>query len=150
MPVSGHLSTFPRRLLLLGAVFSFELIILTLWLDGASLTGRQGLTAFIGIWGAWILRGVVAFAVCFLTLYWLRFRDRFVPPEPQDLSFDARFLAGHIVSLTLFAFLSMRLYSTSGGGPLSDALATAWLLSGLCAILLKPQANQWCSSMISS
>jgi hypothetical protein len=52
---------------LLGAAFSLELLGITLWLDGAGLVGRHGVSGFIGAWGASILRAVVGFAVFFLT-----------------------------------------------------------------------------------
>jgi len=122
---------------LLGAVFAFELIAVTLWLDNAALTGRSGLTAFIGVWGAWILRGVVAFALFFPTFSWLKSRqdNAGIPFAIGDSRFDWPFFAVHAASFCGFLALSGFLYRTSPSPVISDVAALLWLAAGLCAIV---------------
>ena len=125
-----------RRLALLGAAFSFELLIVTLWLDGALLAGRPGLSGFIGTWGAWILRAVVGFAVFFLTFSWLSYKTAVLSAVHDALKsrFSWWFFAAHAVSISTFALFSASLYGLPSSRLNSDLLAAAWLLAGLSAI----------------
>jgi exosortase E/protease (VPEID-CTERM system) len=131
-----HLDVFVRRLVLLGAAFSLELLAVTLWLDGAALAGRPGLGGFIGAWGAWILRAVVGFAVFFPTFCWLRYNPALVSAgrDASESPFDFRFFAAHLFSISLFGALSFYLYGAPQSRLISDLQASAWLLTGLAAI----------------
>jgi len=125
-----------RRLVLLGAAFSFELLAVTLWLDGAALSGRQGLGGFIGTWGAWSLRAVVGFAVFFPTFCWLNYRPAFLHAgrEAAESPFDWRSFAAHLVCISAFCVLSFYLYGNPRSRLISDLQAFAWLGTGLAAI----------------
>jgi exosortase E/protease (VPEID-CTERM system) len=125
-----------RRFVLLGAAFSLELLAVTLWLDGAALTGRAGLGGFIGAWGAWILRAVVGFAVFFPTFCWLCYRPALVSAgrEAAESRFDWRFFAAHLVSISLFGVLSLYLYGPPASRLISDLTSLAWLATGVAAI----------------
>src|ERR1035437_6271528 len=72
----SHLQiTFPRayrRITLLGLLFVPELLILSLWLDGASLSAGNAVTLWMQRWGSSALRSVVAFSGLFLILGYLR------------------------------------------------------------------------------
>jgi exosortase E/protease (VPEID-CTERM system) len=125
-----------RRLVLLSAVFLFELLAVTIWLDGAALIGRQGLAGFIGAWGAWILRGLVGFAALFLTFSWLSYKEALL-----DLARDAaespvswRFLVAHALSFSAFGLLSAALYGAPSSRLISDLVASLWLAAGVAAI----------------
>jgi exosortase E/protease (VPEID-CTERM system) len=125
-----------RRLVLLGAAFSFELLALTLWLDNAALYGRPGLNGFIGAWGAVILRAVVGFAALFLTFSWLKYKPALLAISRDAVAtrISAPFLLAHLTAISLFAALSSLLYGTAPRDGISDLLALAWLASGLAAI----------------
>ncbi len=113
--------------MILGAVFSVELIAATLWLDGSVLAGRAGLAALIGGWGAWALRALVAVAVFLPAFVWLKH------PQVPSGEFPVRWrlLFAHLAAISLFVLLSVPLY----GGGASNALAAAWLLTGIAAIV---------------
>ncbi|HEY3823072.1 MAG TPA: exosortase E/protease, VPEID-CTERM system [Bryobacteraceae bacterium] len=124
------------RLALLGAIFSLELTAVTLWLDGAALSGSHGLSGFIGAWGAWILRAVVGFAVFFLTFSWLNYRPALLNAARASAGsgVDWRFFIAHAVSISLFGILSPLLYGALSSSLISNLAAAAWLATGLSAI----------------
>ena len=126
-----------RRLVLIGAAFSLELLAVTLWLDGAALTGRQGLGGFIGTWGAWSLRAVVGFTVFFPTFCWLNYRPALLHAgrEAAESRFDWRSFAAHLVCISAFCVLSFYLYGSPRSRLISDLQAFAWLGTGLAAIV---------------
>ena len=136
MPVAWCTRGILPRLFFLGAAFSLELLAVTFWLDGAALTGRQGLGGFIGAWGAWILRAVVGFAVFFPTFCWLNYKPALLHAgrEAAESRFDWRFFAAHLVSFSAFGVLSFYLYGTPRSRLISDMQAVAWLGTGLAAI----------------
>ncbi len=124
------------RLFLLGVLFSIELLAVTLWLDGAVLIGRPGLSGFIGVWGSWILRAVVGFAIFFLTFSWLNYRPVLLDAarDAADSGVDWRFVAAHAVFISLFGILSSSRYGTPSSLLISDLVALAWLATGVSAI----------------
>lgn len=91
---------------------------------------------FIGQWGAWILRGVVGFAIFFLTFAWLNHKSAILAAarDTADSRFNFGFLAAHVLAIAVFALLSSFLYGTSLSPLYSDLLALAWLAAGLSAI----------------
>jgi len=121
---------------LLGALFSIELLAVTLWLDDAVLIGKPGLSGVIGTWGAWMLRAVVAFAVFFLTFAWLNYRPalQIAARDAAESGVNGRFLAAHAVSILGFGVLASLLYGGLPSRPISDLVALAWLMAGLSAI----------------
>ena len=111
-----------------GAAFSLEVLAVTLWLDNSVLIGRHGFSAWIGSWGAWILRASVALAVFFFTFLGISGKARF------EVRPNRRFLAAHVGCLALFAALSSAFYG-AGNSPNSDVLAAAWVAAGLGAVI---------------
>jgi exosortase E/protease (VPEID-CTERM system) len=125
-----------RRLVLLSALFSFELLAVTIWLDSAALIGRQGLAGFIGAWGAWILRGLVGFAALFLTFSWLSYKEALldVARDAAESPVSWRFLVAHALSISAFALLSADLYGAPSSRLISDLVAILWLVAGFATI----------------
>ncbi|MGA9528863.1 MAG: exosortase E/protease, VPEID-CTERM system [Terriglobales bacterium] len=135
-------SLLPRRhssaakIFLLVFLFSSELIVLSIWLDGGSLVQRGGLIGIIGGWGAWILRYVIGYATLFLTFAFLRYQPslqkiaRHTGESPVRWSF---FLA-HVCTMGVFALLSFRLYGPVKLSSWDNLLALSWFVVGVCAI----------------
>ena len=57
---------FPR-LLALTILFAIELLLISVWLDDASLISRGGFLRFAGEWGAWTVRAIVGYSAIFFT-----------------------------------------------------------------------------------
>ena len=91
----------------------------------------------IGDWGSWILRGVVGFAVFFLTFSWLNHKSAILAAvhEAADSRFSVGFLAAHVTALAVFALLSSFLYGARLSPLNSDLVVLAWLAAGLSAIV---------------
>jgi exosortase E/protease (VPEID-CTERM system) len=133
--------TFPRayrRITLLGLLFVPELLILSLWLDGASLSAGNAVTLWMQRWGSSALRSVVAFSGLFLILGYLRAKPELLRIGEASLrtSIVWRFLAGHVCALALCGALAPLLYGGSARGFEAGALAVVWIAAGLLAILL--------------
>jgi exosortase E/protease (VPEID-CTERM system) len=123
------------RLFALALLFSIELVVLSIWLDGSALAGRAGLAGFASLWGAWILRAIIAFAALFATFTWLGNREALTRLSAALASapIDWKLLAAHAAAMTLFVSLSSRIYST---GLPSDGIVATWFLAGVSAIAL--------------
>ena len=124
-----------KKLALLAALFVLELLIVSTWLDGASLAGRDGLPGQIGIWGAWILRGIIVFCAAFLAFAGLQ---RALPLATAREVLESRginwqWLGLHAAAAIAFGFLSAALYGNWEVG-YPNILAIAWLLAGVLAI----------------
>jgi exosortase E/protease (VPEID-CTERM system) len=123
---------------LLASLFVLELVVISLWLDGASLSRGNVMTLWMQRWGASALRSVVAFAGLFLVLGYLRAKDALleIGAESMQTSIVWRFLAGHVCALALFGVLAPMLYGGSARGWEAGAIAVVWVAAGLLAILL--------------
>jgi len=130
------------RFVLLSILFTVELISMTVWLDGQVLLSQGGWMAWLGYSGAWLLRGLVAFAALFVTLTVLQMhgRSRDTDRQAQDQITAVRFvsagwLATHIGMLALFGVLARMVFGgTISGGPAS-LIPLGWLVSGIAAIV---------------
>jgi len=113
---------------------AIELVAITLWLDDSALIGSGGLVGFVGLWGAWILRGLVGFAAVFVTFAWLKHKDALEPVSGEigDSPFGWTLLAGHFGLIAVFVLLSSVLYGSSR----SSLVASGWLATGIAAIAL--------------
>jgi len=133
---------FTPRLLLLAALFVLELCVITLCLDTERFHGASGITGFIFQWVAWLLRAVVAFAVAFPILEYLRPNSvhRSFAAASIDSPIDAGRLAAHGAILSWFGVLSAWLFY--GGLPqtVAEFIAGDWLGFGLLAIVLAATA----------
>ena len=136
VPLASSLPAFGLlwRLLVLGLILAAELLAITVWVDGADLANRTTLIRFAGIWGSWILRGIVGFAALFATFAYLRSK-----PTVERLSNDLagtsigwRFLALHVSALGIFSGLTFLLNGFSDFHP--DLVAASWLVAGTAAI----------------
>ena len=102
------LRNFVQRILFLGFLFASELIVLSVWLDGASLVQRTGLIGIMGDWGAWILRCIVGFAAIFLTFAYLKNKTALERISGQIEQSPMRWglFAAHCCAMGIFVFLS--------------------------------------------
>jgi exosortase/archaeosortase family protein len=138
--------TFPtlislaQRMGTLALLFVSELIVLSVWLDGASLS-VTGLSGFMRSWGSPILRGIVGFAAVFATFAYLKSKG-----ELKEISARLahtftrwRFLVAHACAMAAFAALSSVLYGKGlYAGRASEfwanPLAIMWFAAGISAI----------------
>ncbi|MDP8990019.1 MAG: hypothetical protein M3N41_08065, partial [Acidobacteriota bacterium] len=128
---------FPR-LLLLTILFAVELLLISVWLDDAALISRGGFLAFAGQWGAWIVRGIVGYAAIFFTFAYLKSKAALtqISNLVTTLPLNPRLLAAHAVAMAIFGAASWALYGNHVAGFSSHPVALAWLLSGVCGIVL--------------
>ncbi len=93
-------------------------------------------TAFMCAWGAWILRGLVAFAGFYVTFGYLKGKITWqrIGAKPLETPVSWRFLAGHSGAMLLFAAFSARLFGGNYSTGATDALAAGWLACGTLAI----------------
>ena len=131
-------SNFVRRMLLLALLFVSEVIILSIWLDGASLVQRAGLIGIMHDWGAWILRCVVGFPVIFLTFAYLRNKSALESISDQIEQAPIRWslFAAHCSAMGIFVGLSFVLYRGGGSDSWANLLAASWFVVGISAIVL--------------
>jgi exosortase E/protease (VPEID-CTERM system) len=127
-----------QRLLILAFIFASELVVISVWLDDATLIPRGGLISLVGVWGAWVLRGIVGFAAFFVTFAYLKNRVAIEGISHQVVRIPLRWslFAAHFSSLAIFGGLSAVLYSPSLSGYWPDLIAVAWLVFGIAAIAL--------------
>lgn len=126
------------RIGLLALLFAVELVVISIWLDTASLQARAGLTALIRSWGPLLLRSIVVAATIFVMLAYLQSRAAFqrVSAALVQLPLNWRLLAAHAFALACFAGISARLFASHGADAYSDGLAAAWIIAGCLAITL--------------
>ncbi|HTA41366.1 MAG TPA: exosortase E/protease, VPEID-CTERM system [Bryobacteraceae bacterium] len=124
------------RLFALALVFSLELIVISIWVDGAALMGGRGLAAFAHDWGAWIIRAVVGFAALFATFTWLQNKATLavLSDELTRAPIGWAMAAAHIGAMACFLFLSWLIYAGGFGGVQTDAALACWLAAGILAI----------------
>ncbi len=122
----------------LALLFTAEIVAISLWLDTASLAHRTGLTHIVGEWGADILRSVIGFAVIFFTFTFLKAGSVLLRSQgpAAEIPFGWSFLAAHCGALAVFAAISSVLFAGAAPTRWGDALAAAWLATGLTAIAL--------------
>ncbi len=125
------------RILALALLFAVELLLLSIWLDNASLISQGGILAMIGQSGAWIVRGAVGFAAIFFTFAYLQKSAALaeVSRGLETAGVGWAMLGAHAVAMAGFGFLSKALYGNHTGAISSDATAAAWLVTGICGIV---------------
>jgi len=123
------------RIFVLAVILAAELLVITVWVDGDELSHRLTAIRFAGIWGSWILRGIVGFAALFATFAYLRNKT-----EIQRLSDEAAgtpvawsFLAIHGAALGVFGGLTFLLNDSPSFHP--NLVAVCWLATGTVAIV---------------
>jgi exosortase E/protease (VPEID-CTERM system) len=123
-----------KRVGILGAVTLAELLTISVWLDGASLSGRHGLVGEIGIWGAWILRFLVGFAAAFAAFAGIRGNIHALRLLDSAAPVRWPMLALHIACAGIFAPLSAAIYG-NWSLPFPELAAFAWITAGLFAFV---------------
>ena len=125
-----------QRVLLLALLFVAELTVLSLWLDGGSLSQRTGLIGIVRDWGAWILRSILGFAAIFLTFAWLKNKTAIerISSHVEQTPIRWGLLAVHCIAMTTFVELSSLIYVASRSGR-ADLLGTSWFVAGILAIV---------------
>ena len=100
------------RLLVLAILFAAELLIISVWLDNAALTSRGGFIGLVGQWGAWTVRGIVGFAVIFLTFAYLKNNAALarISNQAERVPVGRGLLAAHLLAMAAFGALSWALY----------------------------------------
>jgi exosortase E/protease (VPEID-CTERM system) len=123
------------RLLVLALVLATELLAITVWVNGDALSHRPTLIRFAGIWGTWILRGTVGFAVIFATFAYLKNKPAIERLSDQFAGAPVGwgFLAAHAALLGIFGLLT----SIINGSPdfYPDLVAVGWMAAGISAIV---------------
>ncbi len=125
-----------KKLSILAALLIAELLAITTWLDGAALIGRGGVAGQIGVWGAWVLRGIVGFATAFFALAgiqgelaWADLTNRI---ESGPMRWPLLYL--HAAAMLGFAAASAALYGNWAGVAYPNALAIVWISAGVAGI----------------
>jgi len=126
------------RILVLGILFTAELIAITIALDGTALAHRTGLAGVMRDWGPWILRGMVGFVAIFLTFAFVGNRTALARISEQIArgSIRWRLLIAHGCMLAVFGWISSAVYSIAPALRYADWIAGSWLAAGIAAIIL--------------
>jgi exosortase E/protease (VPEID-CTERM system) len=142
LPAQKLPNTVRERLVWLVVLFAFELTTISVWLDAASLSRAYFLTHLMLNWGAWTLRGAVAFAFLFLIFAYLRNPSGLGDWLRRKVAGSVRFglLASHFACLAALAAVARPLFAKGQVGPGANGLALAFLVSGLLAIALATPA----------
>lgn len=125
-----------QRLAALAALFTVELIAISIWLDTAAIDGRPGLVGLVSDFGPMALRAVVTFAAVFVTFTYFRAKERLkqISAELSGSPISWRLLASHVAAMIVFCGLSSILFS--GAAARSGNLVVAmWLFSGALGIV---------------
>jgi exosortase E/protease (VPEID-CTERM system) len=120
------------RLLALTILFAAELLIISVWLDNASLTSRGGLVGLVGQWGAWTVRGIVGFVAIFLTFAYLKSNAALVriSDQVERAPIGRALLAAHLFAMAAFGALSWALYGNHMAAFFADLSVPVWLAAG--------------------
>jgi len=126
----------PQRLLVLAILFAVEVLILSVWLDNATLASIGGIMGFVRLWGAWTVRGIVGFGVIFVTFAYLKNGTAFagISRQVELVAFGRSLLAAHVLTMGAFAALSWALYGNHLSASSARLSAPLWLVTGLSAM----------------
>ena len=126
------------RLALLILLLAAEALVLSLWLDNASLAGRSELLPrLIARSGSWALRGALGFAAIFFTFAYLGNRNVLAgfAAEAGQAPVRAWLLLLHAAAMAAFTGLSWALYGGHLGAVPANLIALAWLAAGLLGLV---------------
>lgn len=125
------------RIVVLAVLFALELTAISIWLDNDSLAHRGVFLGVLYKWGAWIIRGVIAYAAIFAAAAWLRSKSALsqLSGRLAPVPVSKRLLAGHVGAMTVFLVLSHFLYASVSSGWDTTLLALVWFVTGISAIL---------------
>jgi exosortase E/protease (VPEID-CTERM system) len=137
-------------------VLGAEALLASLLLDNASLPWRSGmLVAFISGWGAWIVRGSIAFAALFTAFAALQYAAPMARllGELDKVPVRRWLLVVHALWLASFAGLSAELYTPTPHALPPGVVAAAWLvagMAGLAAVALAAAPMRWWTEVVRS
>ena len=125
-----------QRLLVLALLFAAELLLLSVWLDNAALISQGGLIGFVGQWAAWTVRGMVGFAVIFVTFAYLKNNAALaeISEEAALVPVGQGLLAAHVLATAALGALSWALYGNHLTGFSAEIYPPLWLVTGCAAI----------------
>jgi exosortase E/protease (VPEID-CTERM system) len=128
---------FPR-LLALTILFALELLLISVWLDDATLISQGGFLGFAGQWGAWTVRGIVGFAAIFFTFAYLKSKAALdeISNQVKPVPLNPRLLASHAAAMAVFGAASWALYGNHVSGSSIAPVMLIWFLAGVCGIVL--------------
>ena len=120
------------RLLVLALLFTAELLLLSVWLDNSALTSRGGIAGFVGHWGAWTVKGIVGFAVIFVTFAYLKNGAALagISKQVEQASVGRGLLAAHLSAMAAFGALSWALYGNHLTASFARFSTPLWLVAG--------------------
>jgi len=146
---SGRSLPLRSRIAYLAGLLSCELVIISIWLDSASLSGGVRLVALVHDWGAWAVRVGVAFFVS--ALFFAASRTEGGVPLLAGKSPDRpvvwHWIVAHSGGMAVFLGLSWFLFNTHPAGILADLTAAFWLgvgvFGGIAAALAFVPGSIW-------
>ena len=112
-------------MLILACLLGAEILLTSLWFDGATISAQGGLPRLLAQWGAWVLRWAVGFAGVFCTFAYLRHQPDLARLKPDAPIRILPFVL-HFGVFTLFLMLSRQLYSE---GVDSNLAVVGWALA---------------------
>lgn len=122
------------RILTAGLLLAIEVIVLSMWLDTATLNRRTGLVRFIADWGPELVRSIIA-GVLVASAVALQRADRLLKPIHEQIEFLPiawTSLAAHVACAVIFGRISWFLFFTNSTGSAMDMAAAFWLGVGIC------------------
>jgi len=127
-----------HRFILLGALLTLELVVVSVWLDTQSLDRQTGLLGLIGDWGPEGLLTFVASVAIVLTLAYATSRGRFERCFEELSTPPVRWgvLTMHVVALGVWIRLSRSLFAATSSGQSSNLAAAVWLALGAAVVVL--------------
>ena len=120
----------------LALLFVVELVVLSIWLDGASLAGSHGLAEMVSRWGAWTVRLTVAIALGSLIFGESRARAELaqISDELAQYPIAWRLLAAHFATMLVFGGFSWILFGSHAAGLTANVVTAAWFVTGVIGI----------------
>ncbi len=133
------LSARAGRLALLAAIFTVELLAISIWLDSDMLRGASGLAGLVHDWGAFTLRLVLASVAAFLVL-----GESQVSISAGAISLRRgetgpvswALLGLHAAAMAAFAGFSSILYARHSSALAANLEVLGWIAAGCAAIVL--------------
>lgn len=122
---------------MLAILFCIEVVILSLWVDGARLVQGSALLGFMAIAAPWILRIVIGAAVLFVALAYLNDASVFahLSGSGETLGIRPSLLVLHGVLLASFAVISWALEHGRWSPSTATMLTLPWVLTGIAAMV---------------
>jgi exosortase E/protease (VPEID-CTERM system) len=137
VPLAADGSFLRARIVYLVALLSVELIVISVWLDNASLSNGLSLVALVRDWGAWTVRIAVATLIFSLVIIQTRTESSLGKVSSRLIGQPIawRSLLFHAGGIALFSVLSWFLFNTRTSARLGDVTVICWVASGVFAAM---------------